>query len=395
MTNNGRLVGNVTVVERKNRDRSRTFYLRYRFPREKGFRHERVGRTESMPSRRSLMDWRARAHTLAYDKQREICWGKGYDPDREIGEYDNVDVPTALERYITWIAGDKFHRPLFAQSTLERRVRTLESFVKYIGESFPFVRRANQISAKHINGTGKDGEPVGWRYWREASREGKPIAATTIRTDFADLRGFLKFCHTQGWRERPLVFTTPEIENARPKETLIPDTGKIRSALAALSGTAEGHAVRLLAATGLRIGELRGLFWSDWNPGTRVLHVHPAEPNRTERTKRHTRTIPVGPQTAANLAAYKAQRGTDGIDLLFHFRGKPIGQQLTRSLKKLNLTPHDMRRWYISQLEREGCPEGWLRTLAGHSLGPVYHAYRRPSISDLMPYAEKIDEALG
>ena len=135
----------------------------------------------------------------------------------------------------------------------------------------------------------------------------------------------------------------------------------------------------LLVLTGLRVGELLALRWGSVDLKARLLRVvetvydgHFDKP----KTKRGTRTIPIGTDTAEILAA-RCPAAVDPRALIFATReGLPLNRwnllrkHLKRAAKKLGLpgvTWHLLRHSHATMLDVVGTPIGTMQSLLGHS----------------------------
>lgn len=375
------IVGNVRVSRRKNRDRSKTYYLVWELPSGK-YERKRLFRTEPQPDRKSLSVWERQAREAAYEHQREIEGERS--PGRPIRHWTLLD---AFEWYSVWIRGSDQHVAQLAPGTADRHERVIRQFIGYLGEHFPTVRRMTQLSARHINGTGSDGEAVGYRYARE--RDG--IASSTLTTELSDIRSWLTFAHQRGWLAKPLLFAMPAREAGRA--VVVPDTQAVSRALDALSECPVASAfVTVLAVTGLRQGELKSAPLSAYDPMQRSLTL---AKGARERNKRHARTIPIAETAAQVLDAYLSARDDDSR-LLFSSRGRPLSSQANAWLRPLGLKPHDLRRWAINQLHRWSCSPVWIDYLVGHAPRSVDgKAYAAPTLADLRGWVERLATELS
>jgi len=135
----------------------------------------------------------------------------------------------------------------------------------------------------------------------------------------------------------------------------------------------------LLALTGLRVGELLALRWSNIDMQFRVLRVsetvydgHFDKP----KTKRSARTIPIGKETAEILADILPSTVQPNALVFSTRQGLPLNRSnlLRRHLKpaamKLGLqgvTWHLLRHSHATMLDGVGTPIGTMQSLLGHS----------------------------
>ena len=152
---------------------------------------------------------------------------------------------------------------------------------------------------------------------------------------------------------------------------------QLRDLAAALDEPARSITL-LLALTGLRVGELLALRWGNIDLKARLLRVsetvydgHFDKP----KTKRSTRTIPIGPGTAEILAAI-GPFAVDAKALVFATReGLPLDRwnllrkHLKPAAKKLGIpsvTWHLLRHGHATMLDSVGTPLGTMQSLLGH-----------------------------
>jgi integrase len=135
----------------------------------------------------------------------------------------------------------------------------------------------------------------------------------------------------------------------------------------------------LLVLTGLRVGELLALRWGNIDLNAQLLRVcetvydgHFDQP----KTKRSTRTIPIGTETAEILATIRPA-DVDPKALVFATReGLPadrwniLRKHLKPAAKRLGLpgvTWHLLRHSHATMLDSVGTPLGTMQSLLGHS----------------------------
>jgi len=140
--------------------------------------------------------------------------------------------------------------------------------------------------------------------------------------------------------------------------------------------------VALLAASGLRVGELLSLRVGDdgehsgYDQENSLLAIRTSlwrGQEQKPKTASSIRTVDLSAPVNAMLAAYVAQGGKKTGDFLFATRkGTPYAQAF---LREHLLTPldipgfHSLRRWRVSYLRSTGTPEMLLKAWLGHSNG--------------------------
>lgn len=130
---------------------------------------------------------------------------------------------------------------------------------------------------------------------------------------------------------------------------------------AALPDTLEGDALRVLLATGLRVGELVALCAEDWDSAAASLRVARSRSGATKSGR--TRHVDV-PNRAAAILSRRAQGG-----LLFPVCERQLRRVLVRGCKAAGLAPcrlHDLRHTRVTQLLQAGAPMHYVTQQAGH-----------------------------
>ncbi|PZR65866.1 MAG: hypothetical protein DLM63_10815 [Solirubrobacterales bacterium] len=148
---------------------------------------------------------------------------------------------------------------------------------------------------------------------------------------------------------------------------------------------------RLLAETGLRIGELVALAWGDLDLGARPsLHV------REGKTPRASRTVPLAPETSSALLALRARayRGNDDAPVFASLRDTRLDdhnvrRELRRYAEPIGMgwvTPHTLRHTCASLLLQRGRSVRQVAAWLGHADGGALL---------LRTYAHLVDEGVG
>ncbi|MBC7105400.1 MAG: site-specific integrase, partial [Firmicutes bacterium] len=184
--------------------------------------------------------------------------------------------------------------------------------------------------------------------------------------------------------------------------------GEAARLLEALKGYRHGLAVRMLLLTGMRLGELLGLKWSDIDFARGTVTVRRAADTRGRKLKEEPktpaayRTLVLDAETLAMLeehrkAAAKAKVSPlrRGEALVFENEGRPLSgnsvrRALLRALKKVGLPrirPHDLRHSAGSILLDAGVPLATVSAFLGHSspatTAAIWGVAAPPSVHDL------------
>jgi len=224
-----------------------------------------------------------------------------------------------------------------------------------------------------------------------------------IRTVFGTVMGAAEIA---GYISGNPVRTTrlPRRGPIQEKPAIAPE--KIRALLAALPEPSRSIA-SLLVFTGMRVGELLAVRWSDVDLTNGMVRIrqtvyegHFGEP----KTRRSNRTVPLGPKGIEILSALKSPTvNPDG--LVFATRkGTPLNRrnllnrQLTPTAKKLGLKGinwHWMRHANVTLHDSVGTPLGTVQALVGHSSPEITREIYLHSVpADAKQAMKKVEEVL-
>lgn len=155
-------------------------------------------------------------------------------------------------------------------------------------------------------------------------------------------------------------------------------------------------AIRLLLATGVRVGELTSIRLPDVTADGTAIRIS-GKGNRE-------RTVFIGnPQLQSDLAAYlraRVQSPTDSNHLLLNQRGKPLTPQgLRLRLRRISdelqitprVTPHRFRHTAATLLIEEGVDIRLVQKLLGHSSISTTEIYTHVSDTSLKSAIERAD----
>ena len=157
-----------------------------------------------------------------------------------------------------------------------------------------------------------------------------------------------------------------------------------------LSVLPENHRVlaTLLRRTAARVSEGLQLKWQ-YVGKTEIIFAAP-----TTKGKKRTRTVPIHPQLAAELAAWKQVANPENDPDQWVFPGRNPGEHLTRrgfdhALRKaaksvglVGVSTHTFRRSFLSASSENGIPLRAIQSISGHS-----------SLQQLDTYIEVSDKA--
>ena len=227
------------------------------------------------------------------------------------------------------------------------------------------------------------------------------VTPTTIRQINTNLKTCLNEAERQGYIQKnwcKLVTLPKKEDNKEVKVLTKQEQEKFLEAI-------KGHELELLyivaLGTGLRIGEILGLKWSDIDFKNNELHVNRSlqkaaiyEDDKivryevqetTPKTKNSLRTIPVPQNIIKKLIAHKKEQNElilllqeeyDNKNYVFCNKlGKPIedkrpGRNLKTILTSISIEPikfHALRHTYATRLFEAGIPPKTVQHLMGHS----------------------------
>jgi integrase len=151
--------------------------------------------------------------------------------------------------------------------------------------------------------------------------------------------------------------------------------------------------------TGMRKGEAAGIGWGtvDWETKTLTL------PDLLDKAAQG-RVIPLLGHLEAILRRREAQR-VSGLDLVFHWRNRPIKQFRKTWAKACALAGytgpnlfHDLRRTGVRNLIRAGVPRKVAMAISGHKTESVFERYNivdgkdlTNAVQDLQRYMDRLD----
>jgi integrase len=293
------------------------------------------------------------------------------------------DIRRSIIRYI------EARSAVLARSSVDGLVGDLVPFGCFLGEYFPEVTSIGQLERDHVEAF------LTWnrrRTWRGRVARDRPVSDTVVHASVLSVRNFLDDITLWGWAERPtrrLVFAAdvPRLPRPLPR-ALGPDVdAALMTAVGSLEDRFARSAILLLRRAGLRLGECLDLELScivDYGPTGTWLRV-PLGKLGTERS------VPLDQQSVAALDAWIAERGVQrahphpktgrATDYLFAEHGRRLRSwRIRRALRDaaaaaglhgvdggvLNVTPHQLRHTYATELANAGMSLQALMSLLGH-----------------------------
>jgi len=146
--------------------------------------------------------------------------------------------------------------------------------------------------------------------------------------------------------------------------------------------------------TGWRLGEIRGLTWSQVDRTNWIVVLNPGETKNNE-----PRTIYLDEELKGLFKQLWVARRL-GCPYVFHFKGKPLGDfrdswnKAAKEAGLLGMIFHDLRRSALRNMVRAGVPGVVAMQISGHKTRSVFDRYNIVSQEDLRGAAQKQEEYL-
>ena len=205
----------------------------------------------------------------------------------------------------------------------------------------------------------------------------------------------------------PVRGTTLPPEPERSSTPLPDEVGLYR--LTQRLGVMDSIITRLLAKTGLRIGEVRALRWRRINLEKRTLEVA-SSVFRAEftqpKSRKGVRTIDLDPEAADMLRVWRTRHPqAREDDLVFPSRQNPARpfahnralerlQKTARALGLPHVTFHRLRHWNATVMDEAGVPMRVIQARLGHSSLHTTERYMEARRQEGMRAAEAVSERL-
>jgi integrase len=147
------------------------------------------------------------------------------------------------------------------------------------------------------------------------------------------------------------------------------------------------RALQALLVTGLRVNELLRLTWADVDLPRRRLTIKESKTGGFEKF--------IGPELAGWLAGWRGTSLAKPGALVFNVRDLRAALKSTVAHGGKRITPHDLRRTFLTFGERCGAPFVTLKRLVNHSTkGDVTLGHVHPSDDDLRRWAAVIERSI-
>jgi integrase len=146
---------------------------------------------------------------------------------------------------------------------------------------------------------------------------------------------------------------------ALDRKTSVLDPHELRPwwhAVHGLRSSESRRALQALLLTGLRVGELLSLLWEDVDLSHQKLAISASKTGKFEKF--------IGPELTTRMADWRKE---DGKNCIFHVDDLRGALDQVVKLGGKRVTPHDLRRTFLTFGERAGAPLVTLKMLVNHS----------------------------
>ena len=214
----------------------------------------------------------------------------------------------------------------------------------------------------------------------------KGLSNSTVRKIRQVVSGAMREAYNNDLIPANPVGKVPAPKQAK-KKTYSPSIERVQHLLAEAGGHKYFAAFRLIAYTGMRVGEALGLEWRHVDLVKGIVHVEQAVVTNAAKTKlglpkseSGIREIPIDPETVRVLLAHRERQdarrermgeGYQDLGLVFpNPRGRLMHTDtILQALRKFapELRTHDLRHFFATQIMEAGVALPRIRDLLGHS----------------------------
>ena len=251
----------------------------------------------------------------------------------------NAPLQSAIDRYLAKLRIEKGYAP----GTLDNYARSL-------------VRLLERASALEIGDWSQLQPAQAQALLADLHRQ--QLAAGTLRHTASAWRGFFKFLAAEGAVQvNPAVgLRTPKLRRKLPEVLDADEMGQLVEVPGDdVEAVRDRALLELLYSSGLRVSELCGVRWRDFDLAGGTLHV-------TGKGSK-TRIVPVGSKALQALAALRAQdHGGDQDPLVRGARGKPLTPNGVRARLKRRAQEQGIWKRVYPHLLRHSCASHLLES---------------------------------
>jgi integrase/recombinase XerC len=215
------------------------------------------------------------------------------------------------------------------------------------------------------------------------------LEKSSIARRLSCLRSFLRFARRQGWSQKKslILIPSPKIPKKLPRFFGIEDIRELIETpdLAQQSGPRDRAIFELLYSSGLRVGELVGLNWTDLDLKEGWVRVI-GKGNKERR-------IPFGPPAQEALEKIKSQVQNDSEPVFLNSRGgrltaRSVARILAKHLVRMGaaqgLSPHGIRHSFATHLLARGADLRIIQDLLGHAQIATTQRYTHVDLGQLV-----------
>ena len=313
---------------------------------------------------------------------------EGHDP--LLAERARRDLPTVGE------ALDRFEKEYIPRRMEKGRMaeRTAKEYRRQIARHLrPALgrRRVRDVTQDDVERMLRNPPPDTRKRKRGKREPGEPMGPVGGNRILALTSKIFRCCEDWGWREQntnPVRGIERSVEEARDRTLTADELSALGSALSTISANEAGIlAIRLAALTGLRLGEIRMMRWSDLDMKSGLLTLPKT------KTGRRVHTLP----TSALALLAEAKQVGDFV-VTGRRRDAPLNERAIRRVFEQacaaagieGARPHDLRRTIMTEAAALGVGAHLLRDFVGHKTTAMADRYARRAGAPLTELRERM-----
>jgi integrase len=210
-----------------------------------------------------------------------------------------------------------------------------------------------------------------------AAELSRKVSRSGTRGSWLALRSGLKLARRKGWLETdPMIDMKPPAE-APPSETVKCATKEDVAVILAASEEPWRTLWLVMAKTGVRPGESRGLRWENVDLNKKSAHIKESGPEETGSTKtRKNRTVHLQDEVVKALRVIHDEQGGPATGLIFPMAlHQSNANKHFRKVAPKGLTPHSIRHGVATRMLDDGVPVHVAASVLGHSAAVLLATY--------------------